>query len=159
MRNEFFPYLYELMKKNPNIWALTGDLGYIGFNKIRDEMPDRFVNIGAAEQSLLDIAVGLALKGKKVFCYSITPFILYRAFETIRTYIDHEDIPVVLIGSGRKDDYKHDGFSHYAGDDKQFMKNFKNIISRWPIDTEDMQNIVDYAVVSSKPYYINLSKK
>src|SRR5690242_17443014 len=112
MRRELFVYLYELMKQNPKIWAITGDLGYIGFDKIRDEFPDRFINTGAAEVAMMDIAIGLALGGVVPVVYSITPFLLYRPFESLRTYINHEKIPVVMIGSGRDSDYEHDGFSH-----------------------------------------------
>lgn len=156
MRREFFKYLYELMKKNKDIFALTGDLGYIGFDKIRDEFPDRFINCGAAEQAMMDIAVGLALNGKIPVVYSITPFLLYRPFETIRTYINHEKIPVIMIGSGRDDDYKHDGFSHFAGDDKEFMQHFNNIVSLWPLHTETMRESLYGAIKTRKPVYINL---
>lgn len=158
MRREFFTYLYENMCKNPSIIAVTGDLGMGGFDRIRDNLPNQFINVGAAEQSALDVAVGLALDGKKPFVYSITPFLLYRGFETIRTYIDHESIPVRLIGSGRNKDYKHDGFSHYAGDDKKFIKKFKNISCFWPSNNIDMYKCVDAMIEVDKPYYLNLSR-
>ena len=146
------------MRENPDIFALTGDLGYIGFDKIRDDFPDRFINCGASEFAMLGIACGLALEGKTPFVYSITSFLLYRAFEMIRTYIDHESIPVILIGSGRNNDYKHDGFSHFAGDDKDFMQNFKNIQSRWPESSAVMDVIIREAIRNRKPYYINLKR-
>lgn len=159
MRKDFFVLLYDLMKENPNIWALTGDLGYGGFDKIREDFPDRFVNTGAAEQSLLQIACGLALEGKIPFVYSITPFLLYRPFEVLRTYINHESIPVIMIGSGRDSDYLHDGFSHFAGDDKEVMSLFKNIISKWPKDSTEMKLWVKFAIDNRKSAtYINLSR-
>lgn len=158
MRRTFFKELYSAMKKNNHIWAISGDLGYGGFDKIRDEFPGRFINVGAAEQTGLDIAVGLALQGEVPFFYSITPFSLYRPFETIRTYIDHEDIPVIIVGSGRDKDYAHDGFSHDATDDKRFMKHFKNIISIWPSDKEIIKDIIYAAVHGNRPFYINLSR-
>jgi transketolase len=158
MRNDFFPILYELMKTNPDIFVLTGDLGYKGFDKIRDEFPDRFVNCGAAEQAMLDMACGLTLEGKIPLVYSITPFLLFRPFETIRTYINHEKLPVILVGSGRDDDYKHDGFSHYAGDDRRFMEHFQYINSHWPDSTEEMKGILINAIEWKYPTYINLKK-
>lgn len=158
MRREFFVYLYELMKANENIWALTGDLGYIGFDRIREDFASRFINTGAAEQALLDIAVGLALEGKIPVVYSITPFLLYRPFETWRTYINHEKLHVIGIGSGRDDDYKHDGFSHYAGDDFSFMAPLENIIKWWPVDADEMKHALDQAIEGKRPYYINLKR-
>ena len=159
MRIEFFKYLYELMKANPNIWALTGDLGFIGFDKIRDEMPDRFINCGAAEQSMLDIACGLAMEGKIPIVYSITSFLLYRPFETWRTYINHEKLHIIGIGSGRDDDYKHDGFSHFAGDDKKLFGEkgiLDNVNACWPTTTEIMKLNLRTAIESNLHYYINL---
>ena len=158
MRKEFFVYLYELMKQNPKIVAITGDLGYIGFDKIRDEFPDRFINTGAAEMAMMDIAVGLALQGKIPVVYSITPFLLYRPFEVIRTYINHEKIPVIMIGSGRDKDYAHDGFSHDASDDSEFMQHFKNIESHWPPTVESMKQVFDWALEGKRPFYINLKR-
>ncbi len=158
MRKTFFKELYKAMKKNEDVWAISGDLGYGGYDKIREDFPDRFINVGAAEQTGLDIAVGLALQGKVPFFYSITPFSLFRPFETIRTYIDHENIPVIIIGSGRDKDYAHDGFSHDATDDKRFMKHFKNIISVWPSDKEIIKDIIYAAVYGKRPFYINLSR-
>lgn len=158
MRREFFVYLHELMKKDKRIVAITGDLGYGGFDKIREDFPTRFHNVGAAEQFMLDFATGMALEGKIPVVYSITPFLLFRGFETIRTYINHENIPVILIGSGRDDDYKHDGFSHYAGDDSYFLGGFGNLYCHWPTDTEDMKEIVNEAIKGKRPFYINLKR-
>lgn len=158
MRREFKEELYQHMLKDDRIIVVTGDLGYGMFDKIREDFPDRFINTGAAEQSMMGIAVGLALQGKIPVVYSITPFLLYRPFETIRTYINHESIPVIMIGGGRNKDYEHDGISHDASDDKIFMQHFKNIESRWPDRVEDMKSIVKEAITSEKPYYINLTR-
>lgn len=147
------------MLEYPNIYALTADLGYLGFDKIRDDFPDRFLNTGASEQSLLDIAVGLALAGKTPICYSITPFLLFRPMETIRNYINNEKIPVILLGSGRGNEYHVDGWSHFCGDDKVFMERFTNIYSYWPETTEDMKYLLKDAIVNKKPTYINLTKE
>lgn len=158
MRNKFFPILYQLMLENPDIWVITGDLGFGGFDKVREDFPDRFINVGAAETTMMNVAVGLALEGKVPVCYSITPFLLYRPFEVWRTYIDRESIPVIGIGSGRDSDYHMDGFSHYAGDDHLFMDQFKNIRSVWPQNESVMKRTLEEAIESGKPYYINLKK-
>jgi transketolase len=157
-RGWFGEALYLEMKKNKNIWLLVGDLGYKVFDKQFRDFPERTINVGASEQAMLDIAVGLALEGKIAIAYSITPFLIYRAFETIRTYIDHEKIPVKLIGSGQKDDYKHDGFSHDATDIPDFMKQFKNIKSYYPKKKEEIPALVKKMIAGNHPYFINLSR-
>lgn len=158
MRKTFFQELYKQMKKNPNIYAVTGDLGYIGFDKIRDEFPDRFINTGASEFSMMGIAVGLAQEGKIPFVYSITPFLLYRPFEMLRTYINHEKIPVRLVGSGRNDDYKHDGFSHDATDAKRILDSLTNIQQLWPEIKEEIPLLVSAMVAVDAPQFINLTR-
>lgn len=159
MRGYFAYELYQQMKKNKNIILLTGDLGYKVFDAIRDEMPDQFINCGAAEQTMMGMAVGLALEDKIPVVYSISTFLLYRPFETIRNYINHEKIPVKLIGSGRGKDYAHDGFSHWIEEDQVVMdKVFKNIQVGYPEEKEDIPYIVGMMLKHKKPYYINLKR-
>jgi transketolase len=127
MRRAFADELLKQMDKNENIIVITGDLGFKMFDEIRKKHPYQLVNCGAAEQGMMDIACGLALSGKIPFVYSITPFLIYRPFETLRTYINHEKIPVTLVGSGRDKDYERDGISHDATDVKGFLDQFENI--------------------------------
>ncbi len=112
-RRHFADLLLIEMRANPNIVVYVADLGYMMWNEIRAEFPDRFVNMGASEQLLVGAAVGAALCGKLPICYSITPFIAYRPAEWIRNYLDHEQINVKLVGAGLGADYAHDGFSHH----------------------------------------------
>src|SRR3989344_6223554 len=90
MRGWFAYELYKQMIKDKRIWLLVGDLGYKAFDYIKRDFPNRFLNCGASEQAMVGIATGLALDGKVPFVYSITTFLLYRPFETIRNYIDRE---------------------------------------------------------------------
>jgi len=158
MRGYFAFELWLQMQKNPNVYLISGDLGYGMFDQIKKDFPDRFINCGASEQTMIGIGVGLALEGKIPFCYSITPFLLYRPFEWIRNYLDHEKIPVILVGGGRNKDYEHDGFTHYAEEDKDVMKIFKNIEAYWPETKEEIPELVSKIIESKKPIYLNLSR-
>lgn len=155
-RGYFAGALYEQMEKNPDIWVVTGDLGYGMFDSIRDTFPERFINVGAAEQTMLGVAVGLALEGKRVFCYTITSFYL-RAAETISLYLSQEQIPVRLVGGGRDDDYKHDGLSHDASAAQDFLKDM-NVMKFSPKDKEDVPDIVKKMVTSDVPSFISLRR-
>lgn len=152
MRKEFAIQLHRLMTENSDVFFITGDLGYGLFDEIRKDFPGRFINTGAAEQTMMGIAVGLALESKIPFVYSITPFLLFRPFETIRNYISYESIPVIMVGSGRDDDYKHDGFSHFAGDD-DIIKQLPNIV----FIKEDSFNLAKI-ISSREPTYLNLKR-
>jgi len=152
-RKYFFDALYELMKKDKDIIFITADLGYFFADKIRDELPNQFYNVGAAEQAAVTIAVGLALSGKIPVVYTITPFLIFRPMEAIRLYVDHESISIILVGAGRGQDYAHEGFSHDASD-HEIMKQFKNINFIVPKNDFDLKEII----YSGKPTYLNLKR-
>lgn len=153
MRRKFAVDLYELMKRDKKIILIAVDLGYGAFDRIKSELPDQFINPGAAEQSAVTIAVGLALSGYIPVVYTITPFLIFRPMEAIRLYLDHESIPVILVGSGRGQDYEHLGFSHDASD-HEILKQFKNINFIVPEGDFDLKEII----YSGKPTYLNLKR-
>lgn len=150
--------VYNQMVKNPDIWLVVGDIGYGMWDAVRRDFPERAINVGAAEQAMVGVGVGLALEGKIPIVYTITPFLLYRPFEMIRNYVDHEQIPIKMVGSGRDRDYEHDGFSHWAEEDKDIMEVFSNIEARWPETKEEILDLVEEMIREKKPYYINLKR-
>ena len=158
MRKQFSKLLHQEMGRNTKIYLITGDLGYGLWDQIRIDYPDRFINAMSSEQLMMGMATGLAMEGNIPVVYSITPFLLYRPFEFIRNYLDHEKIPVKLVGGGRNDDYGHLGFSHWATEDKEVMKCFKNITTHHPEDTEAMSKIFNEFIYTHTPQYINLKK-
>ena len=127
MRKEFAEFLHGEMSYNEKIVLLTGDLGYGLWDQIRIDYPDRFYNVMSSEQLMIGSAVGLAMEGFIPVVYSITPFVIYRPFELLRNYLDHENIPVKLVGGGRNKDYGYLGFSHWAEEDIDILSCFKNI--------------------------------
>jgi len=158
MRRTFANELYLIMKENPNVWLLTGDLGYMMWDQIQKDFPDRFVNCGASEQAMMGIAVGLALKGKVPFVYSITPFLLRRPYETIKLYLDVEGVPVKLVGSGRNKDYTHDGHSHDATDAAMLLGTCPNVVQYFPETKEQISTILKFMLKNNKPSFISLKR-
>jgi transketolase len=159
IRKRFADLIYYQMGKNKNIWVVCGDLGYKMWDKVREKFPNRFINVGAAETTMIGVAVGLALEGKIPFVYSITPFLLYRPFETIRNYLNHEKIPVKLIGSGCDRDYSLEGISHWSEEDRRVMKVFPNVKSVWYSGKENLKKIVEQMIKDKNPWYLNLPRK
>ena len=157
IRGYFAYYLYQAMKKDKSIYLVSIDLGYKMFDDLQKRYPKRVIVTGASEQAALGMAVGLAMSGKKVFVYTITPF-FYRAFETIRNYIDHENIPVFLVGSGLYKDYEHDGYSHDASDINRVMSLFKNIVQIYPNDKENIEGYLNQIITENKPTFLGLRR-
>jgi transketolase len=158
MRRDFAERLHLEMGKNKDIFLLTGDLGYGLWDRIRIDYSDRFYNVGSSEQLMLGMASGLAMEGKIPVVYSITPFLLYRPFEFIRNYVNHEKLAVKLVGGGRDKDYGYLGFSHWAEEDKEIMKNFKNIKTLHPKETSQMMSEFKYITDKVTPVYMNLKR-
>jgi len=158
MRPTYFQELHKQMTFDDRVWALTGDLGYIGFDQIRKDYPKRFINCGASEFAMTGIACGLAQDGKIPFVYSITPFLIYRPFEILRTYVNHENINVKLVGSGRDSDYEHDGYSHNATDVKKILDTLPNIKQLYPETKEEVPRMVEEMLEVNKPYFISLRR-
>jgi transketolase len=159
MRKECAILLLESMIGDPGIRVITADLGFGILDDIRNTYPDRFYNVGAAEHLMIGVAVGMANEGLRPICYSISSFLLYRPFEMLRNYVSYENIPVKLIGSGRDQDYSHDGISHWAHDDEDVLKALPNIGCFKPNSSTDLENIWDQFINSNKPEYLNLTRK
>ena len=158
MRHVLAKLLLKEMSINEDVYLITGDLGYGLWDDIRDTYPDRFFNVGASEMAMMGMAIGLAMEGKIPFVYSITPFAIYRPFEMIRNYLDHENVPVKILGGGRDEDYGHLGFSHWANDDKKIMEVFDSVCSHWPNDVQELEKVFKDVMVNNKPSYLNLRK-
>lgn len=158
MRKAFAQLLHIEMSTNPDIFLITGDLGYGLWDKIRDDYPDRFYNVGSSEMAMMGAAIGLAMDGKIPYVYSITPFAIYRPFEMIRNYLDHENIPVNIVGGGRDKEYGYLGFSHWSHDDKKIMSVFHNVISSWPEDEEELVDCFKFSLKKQSPTYVNLKR-
>jgi len=105
---------------------------------------------------MVGMATGLALDGKIPVCYSITPFVIFRPYELLRNFLDHESIPVKLVGSGRDKDYGYLGFSHWGEEDIKVMSIFNNIQLMKP-KTINLKTLKTF-LYSEKPTYINLKR-
>ena len=158
MRRAFAKILQHEMEANDRVVLLTADLGYGMFNEISLKFPNRFHNIGAAEQAMVGIAVGMALAGKIPICYSITPFLLYRPFELIRNYLSGESVPVKLVGSGRDRDYVHDGPTHWAEEDKKCLSCLSGLRTYWPESIDELLRVSRDFFDNNKPTYLNLRR-
>lgn len=154
MRHQFVHYLIDEMRANDKIVMLTGDLGYGLFDTLKEEFPERFFNVGSCEQLMIGMAVGLSYEGWIPLCYSITPFLLYRPFEFIRNYLNHEGANVKLIGGGRDKDYHNLGFSHHACDDVRVMETLENVRLYKP-ETLTQDDVREF-LYNNAPSYMNL---
>jgi transketolase len=117
MRSEFLAGLADLADRDPRVMLLTADLGFGSIEVFADRHPDRFMNLGVAEQAMVGVATGLAEGGFIPYCYSIASFAVARTFEFLRNGPIAHNLPVRLIGIGPGMDYSYDGLTHFALED------------------------------------------
>ena len=155
MRYIFGNFINELAKKDKKIILLVGDIGYRVFDEYRKNFPDRFINLGICEQSLISVAAGMSLEGLKPWVYTITPFLIERPFEQIKLDIDQQKTNVNLVGYA---DYPTLGPSHSEINAKKMMKLFKNIESHFPKDLKSLKKDILKMSKSNKPHFLSLKK-
>lgn len=156
MRKYFGELVNDSLTTDERVWLLLGDVGFGVLDKPRNNHPSRVYNMGASEQLMLGAAVGLTHNQKIPICYSITPFVIFRAYEWIRNYLDHESAPVKLVGAGRDKDYGHLGFSHWAEDDERALRVFPNVQIFKPNSETELQSMWQDFLYNDKPSYLNL---
>ncbi len=116
MRQAFCRTLLEF-SSNQEFVFLTGDLGFMALESLRESMGRRFINAGVAEQNMIGVAAGLAKSQLRPWAYSIAPFIYARPFEHIRNDVCLHNLPVVLVGNGGGYGYGVMGSTHHALED------------------------------------------
>ena len=158
MRRTFVNELTKILESDGNILVLLGDLGFGIFDEVRQRFPNQCLNVGAAEQLMLGMSVGIALEDKIPICYSITPFLLYRPFEFIRNYMQEEKIPVKLVGSGRGKDYLNSGFTHYSDEAESVLRIMPNIKTYFPEDDKEIIKLIHEFIYSPNPAFLSLKK-
>lgn len=158
MRKEFAQLLDQEMSSNTKIRTITADLGFGILDPIQEHHADKFYNVGAAEQLMIGVGIGLAEQGLIPVCYSMSSFLLYRPFELLRNYVNAESVPVKLVGSGRDRDYSHDGLTHWAHDDEQILSALPNIKIYKPNSIEELKLIWPEFINSTVPAYLNLRR-
>ena len=160
MRNNFAEVLYEEGKKDDKICVVVADISPAGsIQKFRNEFPDRFINCGVAEQSMIGIAAGLALKGFRPFCYTIATFTLYRPFEMVRVDLCYQNLPVTIIGMGAGAIYSTLGGTHHTIEDVAVASALPNMTVIAPCDPSEMRDATKWcATESNGPVYMRLGK-
>ena len=129
-RNAFFDEMFSVAKKEKILVFLTGDISAHSLPKFEKKFPSRFYNLGVAEQNMITVSTGLAMNKKKVFVFSMIPFLTMRCYEHIKIDICSHNLPVVLIGIGSGLSYDTDGHSAQAIFDIGIILKVKNGMSK-----------------------------
>ena len=112
----------EQAKLDPSLWLLTGDIGFSVLEGFASAFPDRFLNVGVAEQNMIGVAAGLAQSGKNVFTYTIGNFSFMRCLEQIRNDVCYHQLNVKVVAVGGGFAYGNLGYTHHAIEDIAMLR-------------------------------------
>jgi transketolase len=151
--------LIELAKKNPNIVVLSADLAkstkVVDFAK---EFPDRFFNLGVAEQNLFGVAAGLALSGKIVFASTFGVFAAMRAGEQLRTDIAYTNLNVRIVATHSGVSFGQAGTTHHCTEDIAITRSMANMTVIVPADSIETSKVIEASMDHEGPIYIRMGR-
>ncbi len=160
MRNSFSEALYQAATENPDIYVVVADISPAGsMSEFSKNYPERFINVGVAEQSMIGICAGLATKGCQPFAYTIATFTLYRPFEMVRDDLAYQSLPVTLVGMGAGVIYSTLGGTHHTMEDVAIAGAMPNMQIIAPCDPDEVTLATRHCAQQRKgPVYLRIGK-
>ena len=125
-RDAFITELFQRAKGDKDIFLLSADFGAPALDQFREQLPDQFIHCGISEQNMVDVAAGLALDGRRVFCYAMAPFVSLRCLEQHKCAAGIMDLPVCTLVAGVGLGYADAGPTHYATEDLACLRAIVN---------------------------------
>ena len=150
--------LTELAATDPRVVLLTGDLGFGVVERFAQRFPERFLNVGVAEHSLIGVATGLAEAGYRPFAFSIAPFAALRPFEFIRNGPVLQHRPVTILGVGGGFEYGCAGPTHFGLEDLGAMRLLDGLTVLAPADAQQARTAIRLVLAGRAPAYVRLGK-
>jgi transketolase len=158
VRQAFVSAVTELAANDERVVLLTGDLGFMVVEQFAERFPDRFYNVGVAEQNMVGMATGLAEAGFVPFVYSIATFASMRPYEFIRNGPLLHELPVRIAGIGGGFDYGHNGVTHFALEDVALMRVQPDMTVIVPADDDQARAAVFATAAAVGPVYFRIAK-
>ncbi len=158
MRSAFFRALLESAELDERINLVVGDLGFGVVEPFAQRFPNRFLNVGVAEQNMTGIAAGLALEGKIVFTYSIANFPVLRCLEQVRNDVCYHKANVKIVAVGGGFAYGSLGITHHATEDLAIMRALPEMVVVAPGDPVEADQATRAVAVHPGPCYLRLGR-
>tara|TARA_B110000008_G_scaffold269676_1_gene299179 strand:- start:840 stop:1769 length:930 start_codon:yes stop_codon:yes gene_type:complete len=160
MRNKLAEVLYNLSKKDKKITVVSADISPAGkMAELSKKYPERFINVGVAESSMISMCAGLAMRGYKPFAYTIASFSLFRPFEMVRVDVAYQNLPVVIVGMGAGTVYSTLGSTHVTIEDISIIRCLPNFQILNPCDPLELEECLKFLCSKNKtPTYLRIGK-
>lgn len=158
MRDAFVEALVDVARADPRVVLVTADLGFGVLDPFARAYPERFVNVGVAEQNMTGVAAGLAAEGHVVFTYSIGNFATMRCLEQIRNDVCYHDLDVKIVAVGGGFSYGALGVTHHATEDLAIMRALPNMTVIAPNDAAEARELTRAVVTTPGPAYLRIAR-
>lgn len=160
MRNAFAESFYEAAKLDKRLAIVVADISAAGsMEKFRQEFPKRFVNTGVAEQIMIGMAAGMAMRGLRPVAYTIATFALFRPYEFIRDDLAYQNLPVTVVGVGGGVTYSQLGGTHHAMEDVAVACAIPGMRVIAPCDPSEVSAATQWCLKQDDgPVYLRLGK-
>ncbi len=157
MRNAACTAWCELYAERPFVF-LTGDLGFMALEPLRDQLGGHFINAGVAEQNMVSVAAGIRQTGIETWVYSIAPFAYARPFEQIRNDVCINRQPVYIVGNGGGYGYGVQGPTHHAIEDYGVLLALQGMNVYVPAFADDVGLAIRQLSAAQRPAYLRLGR-
>lgn len=158
MRDAFVRALMAEMERDPRIVLITGDLGFGVLRPVKERYPERLINAGIAEQSMVGLAAGLAATGRKAVVYSIGNFPTLRPLEQIRNDCAYHELDVKIVCVGGGFVYGSLGMSHHATEDMSVMRAIPGVTCFTPGDPAETEAVTPVMFATPGTCYLRLGR-
>lgn len=159
MRGIFYQLLKEEMHRDENLFLVTADMGLGLIDPFRENFPNRFLNVGIAEQNMIGVASGLCNMGFRPVCYTISNFLTLRCYEQIRNDICLHDYPAILVGTSTGFDNGVLGPTHHVIDDIGAIKVLPGISIYSPATVAGIERVFEDLMQNpTVPAYVRIGK-
>ncbi len=157
-RGAFGDTIYRLAQEKKEFFALSADLGHAsGFDRLMKEFPEKYVNVGIAEQDLVGVAAGLAKDGTPVVATTYSPFASFRCADQVRNYLGYMNLNVKVVGLDAGMIQSTFGGSHYGTEDLTLMRAIPNLTVISPSDGVQIALAVEAMMEYKGPVYLRVS--
>lgn len=158
MRDACFGEVYKRAMGDERLIVLVNDMGAWELEKVREERPRQYLNMGPAEQNMVEVATGLALEGFQVVMYGIANFVTLRCYEQIKVDVALLNLPVVIVGAGPGYSYGAGGPTHHATEDLEIMSLLPNMTVYHPCDGVSARELMKRALDERTPHYLSIER-
>ena len=157
-RDLLFDELIKTAAKNKKYVFLCNDMDVFSLVNFKKNI-ERVINVGVAEQNLVNVAAGLASQGFIPIVYGILPFLVYRCYEQIKFNVDSMQLKILFIGIGTGHSFSWDGPTHYGVTDLSMLNSLPNFIISNPIDKTSITSTLNvFNEIKDKSMFIRLEK-